>query len=158
MLSRTKKMAFIEVFDGEGGSFFERLKGFTEFTVRLNPKEYSRKYVDEVNERSEVVAYQPTISYKFDREAGNTAQQVFVDAADFECVGDEATVTIAVVDLTQSDGSGAEVVLRDYIIVPDSEGDDANMYSYSGTMRACGDKQHRRCTSTDNWKTLRMLS
>ena len=157
MLSRNKKMAFIEVFDGEGGSFFERLTGFTEFTVSLNPKEYSRKYVDEVNERSEVVAYQPTISYKFDREEGNTAQQVFVDAADFECVGDEATVKIAVVDMTQSNGSGVEVVLRDYIIVPDSEGDDINMYSYSGTLKACGNKERRRAASTDEWKTIRIL-
>ena len=83
MLSRNKKMAFIEVYDGNGGVGYERLTGFTEFTVSLNPKEYSRKYVDEVNERSEVVAYQPTISYKFDREAGNTAQQVFVDRKNF---------------------------------------------------------------------------
>ena len=157
MLSRNKKLAFIEVYNDDGDVGYERLTGFTEFTVNLNPKEYSRKYVDEVGERSEVVSYQPTISYRFDREANNSAQQVFVEAADFECVGDEATVTIAIVDLSKPATGGAEVVLRNYIIVPDTEGDDANMYTYSGTMKACGSKTYKRGMSNDDWMTLEII-
>lgn len=156
MLSRNKKLAFVEVYNDDGVGY-ERLTGFTEFTVNLNPKEYSRKYVDELNERSEVVAYHPTISYKFDHEAGNNAQQVFVDAADYECIGDEATVTIAIVDLSVPSSSGVEVIMRDYVIVPDSEGDDANVYTYSGTMRACGAKRYKKGMSTDDWKTLKLV-
>ena len=64
MIKRSEKLAFMEVTEGEG-TVYKRMTGFTEFSLSKNPKEYSRKYIDEDMERSEVVGYSPAISYKF---------------------------------------------------------------------------------------------
>ncbi|MBR5808749.1 MAG: hypothetical protein IKY39_01410 [Clostridia bacterium] len=60
MVKRSEKVAFMQVVDGDK-AVYKRMTGFTEFAVSKNPKEYSRKYIDEDIERSEVIAYSTAI-------------------------------------------------------------------------------------------------
>ena len=54
---------------------FERMTNFTAMTNGKNPKEYSRQYVDEITERSDVVGYAPAIEYSFDLYADNPVHE-----------------------------------------------------------------------------------
>ena len=67
MIKRCEKLAFMEVTEGSS-TVYKRMTGFTELSVSKNPKEYTRKYVDEFSERNAVVGYSPSISYKMDYE------------------------------------------------------------------------------------------
>ena len=72
LVQRSQRVAFMDV--GAGGSAeYTRMTGFTALTNGKNPKEYSRQYVDENTERSDVVGYSPSIEYSFDRHT-NTLQ------------------------------------------------------------------------------------
>ena len=67
ILKRSEKIAFCKV-----GETYRRMRGFTDFSMSKNPTEYSRKYVDEESERNDVVGYNPTISFAFDRFSDDT--------------------------------------------------------------------------------------
>ena len=153
MLNRNVKMAYVRTEDGNK-SIYKKLTGFTEFAVSYNAKEYTRKYIDEINEKTEVVAYQPSISYSFDKIEGEISQTPFVQAAENEITGNEALAQIVIVDFRYGYLDGISAIYRDYIIVPDAEGDDANVYTYSGTLRAYGEKHKVVVTSGDGWETL----
>lgn len=122
---------------------FSRMTNFTEFSVSKNAKEHTSKYIDEDFERSEVVGYAPSASYKFDYEHGNLGHEVLVNISDKELTGNEAKVMIAIVDMTRNSvASNVDGVypckLREFSVVPSSEGDDSDIYTYSGTLKAIG--------------------
>ena len=100
MIKRSEKLAFMEVLK-DGSKVYQRMTGFTEFSISKNPKEYSRKYIDEDLERSEVVGYSPTISYKFDTDPENPVHQHLCKIADHELLGDDAECNIVIVDLSK---------------------------------------------------------
>lgn len=157
MVNRNKKLAFIEVTNSGGETVYKRLTGFTEFTVNLNPREYTRKYIDELAERSEVVGYHPSISYKFDMELGNEAQEQLVFIADKEVYGEMAVVKLAIVD-TSEETNEALACFRNYNVVPDIEGDDTDVYTYSGTLKATGEKSYAQVKTRDRWNTCTLMS
>lgn len=151
MYNRSDKVAFMSV-AGEGKTY-SRMTGFTELSTSKNAKEYNRQYVDEKSERSDVVGYAPSMSYKFDRESDNAVQDILVDITDNEKVGNEAHVKILVVDmLSESEGS-FEATEREFSVIPSSEGDGTDAYTYSGTFKACSDRVKGTATTTDGWKT-----
>lgn len=151
MILRSKKIPFMFTGTmGENGfetdKGFARMTNFTEFSVSKNPKEHSSKYIDEDFERSEIVGYATSASYKFDYEPENKVHQTLAKVADDELTGDEAKVTIAVVDFSAT-SAPAEATLpegvypcrvREFSVVPSSEGDDSDIYTYSGTLKAVG--------------------
>lgn len=154
MIKRSEKLAFMEV--GEGNSaVFKRMTGFTEFSVSKNPKEYTRKYIDEDMERSEVVAYSPTISYKFDIDSDNDVHEFLCEVSDHELIGENAECNIVIADLSQPvSNSGVKAVMRKFSIIPKAEGDDKDTYTVSGSFKAAGEKKFGAATSSDGWKTL----
>lgn len=152
MIKRCEKLAFMKVTEGSS-SEYKRMTGFTEFSVSKNPKEYSRKYIDEETERSSVVGYAPAISYKLDLDPENAVHKVFADIADRELVGDDTVQSILIVDISGDDDTGHVAVMRDFSIIPSSEGDDTDMYTCSGSLKASGEKHFGTATSSDNWKT-----
>jgi hypothetical protein len=156
MLNRNVKMAYVRT-EEDHKSIYKKLTGFTEFAVSYNAKEYSRKYIDEKNEKTEVVAYQPSISYSFDKDEYNISQIPFIRAADMEYTGFDARTEIIIVDFMTGDLDGMRAFYREYVIIPDTEGDDANVYTYSGTLRAFGEKYEVNVSSDDGWDTLRIL-
>ena len=43
---------------------------------------------------------------------------------------------------------------REYTVIPSSEGDNINVYTYSGTLKVKGEKVKGTATSSDDWQTV----
>lgn len=95
LVQRTGKLAFYQV---DGVPML--MEGFTDLGYSKNPKEYTRQYVDEDFERSNVVGYSPSISYAFDRYTGNAVLDNIVKITEDEFVGSKATATVFTVDMS----------------------------------------------------------
>lgn len=151
-MRRCDKLAFMEVGNEKTPT---RMRGFTEFSVSKNPKEYNRQYVDEETERNDVVGYAPSISYSFDGFEEDAVQKEIRDITDNELTGAGAIRAIIIVDMTASvgDTSSFKAVKRNYAVVPDSEGGETDAYTYSGNMKANGERITGKATSTDGWLT-----
>ncbi|MBQ8825629.1 MAG: hypothetical protein IJ007_00870 [Oscillospiraceae bacterium] len=151
-MKRSEKLAFIKLADGDT---YTRLKGFTELTQSKNPKEYSRQYVDEDIERTDVIGYSPEISYAFDAIEEDTAQAPIIEITDKELIGKLAIVNIVIVNLTKEGTTEGtfEAVSRDFSVIPSSEGDSTDSYTYSGSLKANGTKAFGTATTTDEWQT-----
>ena len=145
---RSDKVAFFGL--AGSSSEFLRMRGFTEFSVNKNPVEYSRRYIDEQTERNDVVAYAPSISYSFDRFSDNDVHKELIEIADLEKVGADAVRYIVIVDLS-GDTTEKSAVLREWTVIPDSEGNDNDAHTYSGSLKANGEIVTGTATSDDDW-------
>ena len=134
LVKRSRKVAFMDVSTTSIANFL-RMTKFTEISKSKNPTEYSRSYVDEDGEVTDVTGYSEEISYNFDLHVGNLVHEKLVDITDNEKTGADALVKILQVDFTKPKGSGYEARLRTYSVVPDSEGDSTDAYIYSGAFR-----------------------
>ena len=134
LVKRSRKVAFMDVSTTSIANFL-RMTKFTEISKSKNPTEYSRSYVDEDGEVTDVTGYSEEISYNFDLHVGNLVHEKLVDITDNEKTGADALVKILQVDSTKPKGSGYEARLRTYSVVPDSEGDSTDAYTYSGAFR-----------------------
>lgn len=134
LVKRSRKVAFMDVSTTSIANFL-RMTKFTEISKSKNPTEYSRSYVDEDGEVTDVTGYSEEISYNFDLHVGNLVHEKLVDITDNEKTGADALVRILQVDFTKPKGSGYEARLRTYSVVPDSEGDSTDAYIYSGAFR-----------------------
>ena len=135
---------------------FHRMQGFTEMSKSLNPKEYSRQYVDEEFEQTDVVGFSPSIAYGFDQYKGNPVHDELVKLSDNEAVGTDAVRSIVIVDFTKpTDTDGTyKATLRDFSVIPDSEGGSMDAYTYSGNFKVKSGKIEGTATSSDDWLTL----
>ncbi len=127
---------------------FHRMRFFTQFSQNKNPQEYARKYVDEENQRTDVVGYAPSISYAFDRSDTDPVLADIVAITDSEAVGAAAVRTLILVDTETG-----KAIRRDYAVIPSSEGDDANTYTHAGDFKANGEKIPGTAATTDGWST-----
>lgn len=134
LVKRSRKVAFMNVSTTAIANFL-RMTKFTEISKSKNPTEYSRTYVDEDGEVTDVTGYSEEISYNFDLHVGNLVHQKIVDITDNEKTGPDALVQILQVDFTKPVGDGYEARLRTYSVVPDAEGDSTDAYTYSGAFR-----------------------
>ena len=134
LVKRNGKVAFMDVSTTSIANFL-RMTKFTEISKSKNATEYSRSYVDEDGEVTDVTGYSEEISYAFDLYKGNLVHQKLVDIADNEKTGNDALVKILTVDFSKPSGSGYEARLRTYSVVPDAEGDSTDAYTYSGSFR-----------------------
>lgn len=134
LVKRSRKVAFMNVSTTAIANFL-RMTKFTEISKSKNPTEYSRTYVDEDGEVTDVTGYSEEISYNFDLHVGNLVHQKIVDITDNEKTGADALVQILQVDFTKPVGDGYEARLRTYSVVPDAEGDSTDAYTYSGSFR-----------------------
>ena len=126
-----------------------RMKKFTKLEQSKNPQEYERQYVDEEFKRSDVVGYSPQISYAFDYHYLNNVHTVIKEITDGEKTGDDAVVTIIWAETT-----GGVAYKREYSVIPDTEGDSLNAYTYSGTFKARGPAIAGTVVSSDDWQTI----
>ena len=121
-----------------------------------NPAEYSRQYVDEDGEVTDVTGYSPEISYAFDMYENNAVHNDIIDITDNEKMGDDAVRNIIVVDFTrpvEEQQNQYYAKKRPYAVIPDSEGDSTDAYTYSGTFRNKGAQEEIKVQSSDGWKT-----
>ena len=106
MVQRADKLAFYGVKGEEDAVTYHRMKGFTDMSQSKNPKEYSRQYVDEYFEQTDVTGYSPSISYGFDQYVGNPVHEDIVAITDGEMIGNDAVRSIVIVDMTQEATGG----------------------------------------------------
>lgn len=134
LVKRSRKVAFMNVSTTAIANFL-RMTKFTEISKSKNPTEYSRTYVDEDGETTDVTGYSEEISYNFDQHVGNLVHKKLADIADDEKTGADALVDILQVDLTEPMGDGYKARLRTYSTVPDADGDNTDAYTYAGAFR-----------------------
>lgn len=138
LVRRSDKVAFLNVGSGEE-SDFQRMRKFTDLSTSKNPQEYGRQYVDEDGEETDVVGFSPEISYGFDQYTNNPVHEKIAKITDDELKGDDAIVELLVVDKTSKDEQSQYTARRrKYSVVPDSEGDSTDAYTYSGTLKSKG--------------------
>ena len=139
LVKRHQKVAYYGVPESGGSTTtFTRMQGFTSLSTAKNSKEYSRQYVDEAFEESDVTGYSPSMSYAFDQYKGNAVHDDIVAITDDELTGDDAVRDIVLVDLTEKSGSAYTARKRSFAVIPDSEGDSMDAYTYSGTFKTKG--------------------
>lgn len=150
LVTRPKKLAFY----GVPNKGYQRMEGFTDLGYSQNPKEYSRQYVDEEFERTDIVGYAPSISYAFDRYTNNEMLADIVKITENEYIGDLMKRTIVTVDLSNGATTTAPAKMRDYAVIPDTNGDTTDCLTYSGNFKAKGLLIDCIATSNDDWQTI----
>lgn len=149
MKERHKKLAFYGVpSTGTAGYSLTRMKNFTKIGINKNPVERNVKYVDEATKRNSVVAYDTSIDYAFDDTDGDAVLTDIKNITNKELTGPLAERYILLVDT--SDNSA---VLRKYSVMPGTEGDDAEYYGYSGTLKACDELVYGEATIASGGQT-----
>ena len=118
-------------------------EGFTSLTESKNPNEYSRHYVHEATERTDVVGYATQIDYTTDTYTENAVIEKIAQVSDQELTGTDAQVEILNVNLFKDSGTSGthayEAFKRTYAIIPDNKGDGTDALIYSGSFKAVGD-------------------
>lgn len=145
IVKRSGKVAFYQVPDSES---YTRMQGFTSLSVSKNPEEYNRKYVDENSKRTDTVGYDTSMSFTFDLVRDNAVHEDITSIINNELTGADAVRSIVVVDTKTN-----EARMRNYTVVADSEGDDENVYTYSGTFKANGEQVIGTATISDDGMT-----
>ncbi len=152
LLQRCNKIAFYEVKEN-GNSKFYRMKGFTDFTVSKNPAEYSRKYVDESFEQSDVVGYSPSVSFSFDYILDNKVHEDIANISKKELVGDDTLRSIIIVDTLKNENDTYTAVKRDFSVIVDTEGSGNETYQISGNLKAKSNSVYGYVTTDDDFAT-----
>lgn len=150
-----EKLAFWGV-KGESATVYHRMKGFDDLSKSMNPNEYSRKYVDEEFERTDVTRYAPSISFSLDQIKDDAIHDDIAALAEDEVVGSAAVREIVIVDFTQAGTSTGsfKAVKREFSVIMDSESPNEELYKYTGSLKANGEIVKGTATSTDEWQTL----
>lgn len=152
LIKRSKRVSFLNVGTTDEPKFI-RMQGFSSMSESKSAKEYSRQYVDEDTERSDVVGYATQIGYSFDRHSPYSVHEKLAEITDNEYTGSDATVEIVTVDLF-TDGDAKVARKRAYSVIPDTTGDGTDALIYSGNFRAAGEAVLGTATSADKWQTV----
>lgn len=115
-------------------------EGFTQLTESKNPQEYSRKYVSDKTQRTDVTGFAPQYDYTTDYIDGDPVVQEIAYITDNELVGTDARRNIVSVNMW-SDPSGVACAAkkRAYAIIPNQKADGTDALVYTGSMKAAGD-------------------
>lgn len=148
IVKRSGKVAFMMIEDT-----CHRMKGFTELSKSRNAKEYSRQYVDEESERTDVIGYSESVSFKMDYIKDNAVHEHIISIFDEEKLGADAVVSIVTVDFSQGTLAGGTypAYKREYAVVPSTEGDSTDAYTYSGDFKANGKRTAGVATGSGEW-------
>lgn len=149
IVARHKKVAFFGVIGSSGTESFLRMPKFTQLSQSKNPIEHNRQYVDEPFQETDIIGCSPSISYAFDLHRNCEVQEDIVNITDSELIGDDAVRNIVIVDLDEG-----TAIKRAYAVIPSTEGDNINVYTYSGTFKCKGEKILGTATSSDGWQTI----
>lgn len=153
LVKRSQKIAFMNVGTKEAPNY-QRMRKFTDISTSKNAKEYNRQYVDEECDTTDVVGYSEQKGYAFDQYTNNPVHEKIVNITDNELTDDDATVEILVVDKSKElAGGGFEARKRNFSVVPDSDGNGTDAYTYSGTFKAKGTFEKVKATISEDGKT-----
>lgn len=99
LVNRSEVRSYMDTSTTGQPSFALMGEGFTSLSESKNPQEYSRKYVHENTERTDVVGYAPSLAYSVDVYTNNPVIKRITDVTDKELVGNDAQVDIVTVEL-----------------------------------------------------------
>ena len=118
LVPRSKKVLFYGVPAASGDTTtYHRMKGFTDVSTSKNAKEYTRQYVDELFEQTDVTGYSPSTSYGFDQYAGDPVHADIVKITDDELIGSNA-VRILLNQIRQSNDPEAGEYVPESKVLP----------------------------------------
>jgi hypothetical protein len=152
IIKRSDKVAFYGIKSGENVTY-KRMTGFTDMSISKNPKEYTRQYIDEDFEQSDVVGFSPAISFTFDSYLDNDIHKDIADISELELVGGNAIREIIIVDKNREKENGFYAIKRTFSVIVDTEGASKDAYQISGTFKVKGEKIFGIADSTDDWET-----
>ena len=150
--NRADIVNFMEIMEEDTPKLI-RMQGFTEGGKSANSTTYDRRYIDERTERSDVTGYSPEIAYSFDRIQDNPIHDKICEITDDELVGEQVTIVTVNFNKKSSTGSAYEARKRVYSVIPDTDGDNTDAYTYSGTFHAAGDIIKGTATVSENGLT-----
>lgn len=154
IVKRHQRVAFMNTGTDEA-PVFTRMKNFTDMTNSKNPKEYSRQYVDEEFEESDVVGYAPSIAYSFDRHTNSPVHEKIAKIHDGELTGSDTLVDILIVDLFTADkeSNQCEARRRKFAVIPSDDGSGTDALIYTGTFKAKSVKEECKATVSEDGQT-----
>lgn len=160
IVMRTGKLAFYKCL---GENFYRRMEGFTELSNSKGTKEYTRQYVDEDFERTDVSGYSPEISYAFDRYKAHPVLDDIIYITENELIGQAMVRDFVILDMTTAVSNNgttwtAEGKMRRWAVIPDTDGDTTDCMTYSGTFKCRGEMIDVRATTTDDWQTITVVN
>lgn len=142
LIRRDQKKAFWGIPGAEEGTAtFQRIKYFTELSGSKNPVEYSRRYVDEKSERTDVTGYSESWGFSFDEYNGDAVLEDVVGIIDNNKLGTDAHRDIVFVNFSKQSGGGYAACKQTFAVIADSEGDSTDAYTYGGNLKAVGDRE-----------------
>jgi len=141
LIKRSKWRSFMDVGEAAVPALALMGEGFTQLEESKNPVEYSRKYVHEDSERTDVVGFAPSVAYAVDAHTDNPVIKKIIDAHEQELTGEDAHVDIVSVNLFEEGVPIGSFVAykRTYAIIPDSKAGDTAL-TYSGTFKCVSEK------------------
>lgn len=157
MVERCQRVAFMDTDTTGQTPKYERMTKFSSLSNSKNPKEYSRQYVDQEFEESDVVGYAPSISYSFDRHTNTPVHETIAKIHDGEFTCAEALVNIVVIDLFDPVGSAEGTYTarkRTWAVIPDADGDGSDALIYTGSFKAKSPIEIGTATLSADGKTL----
>lgn len=160
IVMRTGKLAFYKCRDE---SIYRRMEGFTELSNSKGTKEYTRQYVDEDFERTDVSGYSPEISYAFDRYKTHPVLEDIIYITENELIGQAMVREFVILDMTTAVSNNgftwtAEGKMRKWAVIPDTDGDTTDCMTYSGTFKCRGEMVDVRAITTDDWQTITVVN
>lgn len=157
MVKRCQRVAFMNTDTTGSAPKYERMTKFSSLSNSKNPKEYSRQYVDQEFEESDVVGYAPSISYSFDRHTNTPVHEMIAKIHDGELTGTETLADIVVIDLFDPVGSTEDTYTarkRTWAVIPDADGDGSDALVYTGSFKAKSSVETGTATLSADGKTL----
>ena len=135
LVLRPDKIAFAGIPDPATGvvTTYNRMRGFKNLATAKNPKEYTRQYVDERQEITDVVGMSESKDFEFDQYVNDPIHDYIAGIFDEELLGDDAKIAILTVDTT---ATGVNATRRMYNVIPDAAGDGTEAFVYTGRFTA----------------------
>ena len=158
LVKRCEKIPYFGILDDSGNYKFHRMTGFTSATVNRNPIEYSRQYIDEDFERSDIIGYKTALDYEFDMFKDNPVHQEIAAISDGELTGNNAVRPVIMVDFSTEKNGVCKAIKRDFSIIPSREGEGFGTYIYSGQMKSNGKKLSGTVISDDDFETVKFIA
>lgn len=136
LVTRSNMRSFMMV----NGRYCEIGGGFTDFTESKNPIEYSRQYINEATERTDIVGFAPSVTYAFDVLDADEVQGALMEITVSEALGDAAVVSVVTAFLHNRNEDGYAIATRrEYTVCPGKLGQGTEALIVTGTLKACGD-------------------
>ena len=140
LVIRSQWAAYMKCGSGQSAAYALMGEGFTDLAESKNPQEYSRHYVHEKSERSDVTGYSPSLSYSMDYYSTDPVCAEIRDITDQEMVGTDAQRQIVLVDLFDGSATaGYTAYERTFAVIPDGKGSGTDALIYTGTIKSAGD-------------------